>query len=134
MTSENSTEMHSSTEELYSDYTVSAYFPSNEPYSYQYLLEHRIMILSAESIILNPGGRCSVPTNLKMSITRSPKHSYYLLPNDKIPLRLENEGFIHNNFRGRINLNIVNITGNTINLPSGFIVGYLLICPVSVVA
>ena len=125
MTSENATEIHSSTEDLFTDYTVSAYFPSNEPYYYQYLLEHRIMILSAESLILNPGERYSVPTNLKMSITRSPKHSYYLLPHDKLPLRLENEGFVHTSFRGRVHLSIVNITNNTVNIPSGFIVGFI---------
>ena len=132
MSSEDAKEISSSAEDLFCDYTVSSYFPSNEPYCYQYLLEHRIMILSSECIILNPGVRCLVPTNLKMSITRSKKHSYYLQENEKLPLKLENEGFIHSNYRGRIYLNLVNLTSNTINIPAGFIVGYLLISPVGV--
>lgn len=129
MNEENVEEIQSSSEDLFSDYTVSAYFPSNEPYYYNYLIEHRIMILSAESLTLHPGERCISPTNLKMSITRSKKHSYYLQENPKLSLRLENEGFIHPNFRGRLNLNLVNISSHTIQLPAGFILGYLLISP-----
>ena len=112
------------------DYDLQEFFPKTIPYHLQPLMEHRIKLLSKEDTVFYSGEIKLVDTccvlNRKIKGT---KLSMFLIPTENMPLFFESTGYISENFKGRILLKLANYSSNSIKLPSGSSIGYLVLQP-----
>ena len=112
------------------DYDLQEFFPKTIPYRLQPLMEHRIKLLSKEDTVFYGGEIKLVDTccvlNRKIKGT---KLSMFLIPTENMPLFFESTGYISENFKGRILLKLANYSSNSIKLPSGSSIGYLVLQP-----
>ena len=116
--------------EMEQDYNLQDFFPKTIPYHLQPLMEHRIKLLSKEDTVFFGGEIKLVDTccvlNRKIKGT---KLSMFLIPTENMPLFFESTGYISENFKGRILLKLANYSSNSIKLPSGSSIGYLVLQP-----
>ena len=116
--------------EMEQDYNLQDFFPKTIPYHLQPLMEHRIKLLSKEDTVFYGGEIKLVDTccvlNRKIKGT---KLSMFLIPTENMPLFFESTGYISENFKGRILLKLANYSSNSIKLPSGSSIGYLVLQP-----
>ena len=92
------------------------------------MIEYRIKIMCTNNEIFESGQTKKIETNIR--ITRKPgRLSLLLKPADNLELRLISEGFISPMLRGKIPVELQNPSPEGQHLPSGTVVGYLILTP-----
>ena len=110
------------------EYEISSTFPGEPEYHLRHLIDYRIKLLLKNDIILEPSESKLVATSCKIS-KKPPQLSMHLKENENLPVAFESDGFISPKFFGVIHVKLSNYTNSTVNLPSGVIVGYVILQP-----
>jgi hypothetical protein len=100
--------------------------PTNE--SLISLIEYRVKIMSAESVVFVPGEHKIIKTTAEIA-RKAGKLSMLMKPADNLTLRFLSEGFISPSFRGEISVSLQNATNEEVHLPAETVVGYLIMSP-----
>ena len=117
-------------EESEPDYTIDSSFPQEPEYSLRHLIDYRIKLLLKDEVVLESSETQLVATCCKIS-NRSPNLSMHLKGYEHLPVSFENEGIISSKFHGVVYVKLTNYSSNTVRLPPGAIVGYLILQPYS---
>lgn len=91
-------------------------------------IEYRVKILSSNSISLQPGEIKDTVTNLVFS-KKLNKLAMHVKRTERQDFQLISEGFINPNQKGELSVKLVNSSNNTLYIPAGDIVGYLILTP-----
>ena len=109
---------------------IIGHFPSCSTFRYD-MIEFRIKIRSMGGFSLGPGEKKTIQTWMKMSKSRSPLHSYYIKEGEKSLFKVVNEGYIAHNFRGRVEIELMNPLDTSLVIGDTYVIAYLLVSPFS---
>ena len=112
------------------DYMVGPSFPKEPDHDLRHLIDYRIKLLLKEDILLEPADSHLVATCCKISC-KSPNLSMHLKGYENLPVTFESEGFISPKYNGTVYVKLNNFSNNQVKLPSGAILGYLILQPYS---
>ena len=110
------------------EYEISSTFPAEPEYHLRHLIDYRIKLLLKNDIILEPSESKLVVSSCKIP-QKHPQLSMHLKGYENLPVAFESEGFISPKFFGVIRVKLGNYTNSTVTLPSGMIVGYVILQP-----
>ena len=117
-------------EESEPDYTIDSFFPQEPEYSLRHLIDYRIKLLLKDELVLESSETQLVATCCKIS-KKSPDLSMHLKGYEHLPVSFENEGIISSKFQGVVYVKLTYYSNSKVVLPSGAIVGYLILQPFS---
>ena len=112
------------------DYMVGPSFPKEPDHDLRHLIDYRIKLLLKEDILLEPADSQLVATCCKISC-KSPSLSMHLKGYENLPVTFESEGFISPKYNGTVYVKLSNFSNKQVKLPSGAILGYLILQPYS---
>ena len=112
------------------DYMVGPSFPREPEHDLRHLIEYRIKLLLKEDILLEPSDSQLVATCCKISC-KSPNLSMHLKGYENLPVTFESDGIVSQKFNGTVFVKLSNFKNNQVKLPSGAILGYLILQPYS---
>ena len=102
--------------------------PIFAPFNLRGVIEFRVQLRIKQDIILEGGIERVLPTYCSISVQPS-YLTMHLKRAENVPILFDSEGVINQNFRGRINVKIVNYNLFSLKLNVNTIVGYLIIQP-----
>ena len=112
------------------DYMVGPSFPREPEHDLRHLIDYRIKLLLKEDLLLEPSDSQLVATCCKISC-KSPNLSMHLKGYENLPVTFESDGIVSQKFNGTVFVKLSNFKNNQVKLPSGAIVGYLILQPYS---
>ena len=117
-------------EESVPDYKISSEFPKIPEENLRHLIDYRIKLLLKDDLLLEPSDSQLVATCCKISC-KSPTLSMHLKGYENLPVTFESDGFVSPKYNGTVYVKLSNFTNNQVKLPSGAILGYLILQPYS---
>ena len=112
------------------DYMIGPSFPREPDHDLRYLIDYRVKLLLKDDILLEPSESQLVATCCKISC-KSPNLSMHVKAYEKLPVSFESEGIISSKYNGTVFVKLSNFSNNQVKLPSGAILGYLILQPYS---
>ena len=110
------------------DYMVGPSFPQEPNHDLRHLIDYRVKLLLKEDTIFEPSESQLVATCCKISC-KSPNLSMHIKGYENLPLVFESEGIISSKYSGKVYVKLSNYSNNQVKLPSGAILGYLILQP-----
>ena len=112
------------------DYMIGPSFPREPDHDLRHLIDYRVKLLLKDDILLEPSESQLVATCCKISC-KSPNLSMHLKGYENLPVTFESDGIVSQKFNGTVFVKLSNFKNNQVKLPSGAIVGYLILQPYS---
>lgn len=112
------------------DYMIGPSFPREPDHDLRHLIDYRVKLLLKDDILLEPSESQLVATCCKISC-KSPNLSMHVKAYEKLPVSFESEGIISSKYKGTVFVKLSNFSNNQVKLPSGAILGYLILQPYS---
>ena len=112
------------------DYMIGPSFPREPDHDLRHLIDYRVKLLLKDDILLDPSESQLVATCCKISC-KSPNLSMHLKGYENLPVTFESDGIVSQKFNGTVFVKLSNFKNNQVKLPSGAILGYLILQPYS---